>query len=381
MAEVSTLSPPASAPTSSSTPSEPVFRRLLPGDRIPRLVQAAGDRPRFAFDTIAGRYHLLGFFLAADTPRICRAIEAIAQRRGDLFNDVHCSFTGVTITRADQSRGLRSVEPGFRIAWDFDHAMSQLCGAVPLDSAPGAPVPARRCWIVVDPSLHVLRVFPMGETTVDEVIDYVAALPPPGAYGGVHRPAPILMLPNVLEPELCRRLIDLYEAHGGAESGVQRQGEGVLDSSFKRRKDVTIESVELLDTLRNRIGRRVVPEIERTFFMHARYVERHIVGCYAAEDGGHFAPHTDNGPGLTAHRRFAVSINLSDGFDGGEVYFPEYNQDGYKAPPGWAVVFPCGILHAVRRVTRGVRYAYLPFVYDEAGHEIRQAELLRHGLA
>ena len=41
------------------------------------------------------------------------------------------------------------------------------------------------------------------------------------------------------------------------------------------------------------------------------------------------------------------------------------------APPGWAVVFPCAILHAVRRVTRGARYAYLPFVYDQAGQQIR----------
>lgn len=51
--------------------------------------------------------------------------------------------------------------------------------------------------------------------------------------------------------------------------------------------------------------------------------------------------------------------------------------DGYKAPLGWAVVFPCAILHAVRRVTHGVRYAYLPFVYDEAGRAIREAELAR----
>jgi predicted 2-oxoglutarate/Fe(II)-dependent dioxygenase YbiX len=35
------------------------------------------------------------------------------------------------------------------------------------------------------------------------------------------------------------------------------------------------------------------------------------------------------------------------------------------------VVFPCAILHRVTPVTKGVRYAFLPFVYDESGLKIR----------
>ena len=110
-------------------------------------------------------------------------------------------------------------------------------------------------------------------------------------------------------------------------------------------------------------------------------MERYIVGCYAAEDDAHFRPHRDNGPGLTAHRRFAVSINLTDDFDGGEVSFPEYSSRGIKAPQGWAVVFPAAILHAVSKVTYGRRYAFLPFVYDETGAQIRDAELARYHAA
>lgn len=361
-------------PEAAPPPATPQYRQLLPGDRIPSMRQACGSRTRFAFDNMAGRYHLLGFFLALDSVQIRDDLQAVIDRR-DLFNDDHCSFTGVSITPGD--KGLHNREPGVRFARDHDHSMAQACGAVPLGSVPGEAMPVLRRWVVVDPSLHVLRVFPMLTTPVSEVIAYIEGLPHPDRFGAVHRPAPILMLPNVLEPDLCRRLIDLYETNGGAESGVHRDGAGVLDAAFKRRKDYTIEDEALLDDLRWRIARRVLPEIERLFFMKARWIERHIVGCYHADDGGHFAPHTDNGPGLTAHRRYAVSINLSGDFDGGEVVFPEYNQEGYKAPPGWAVVFPCAIIHAVRRVTRGVRYAYLPFVYDEAGHEIRERELAK----
>lgn len=48
------------------------------------------------------------------------------------------------------------------------------------------------------------------------------------------------------------------------------------------------------------------------------------------------------------------------------------------APPGWAVVFPAAALHMVSMVTKGRRYAFLPFVYDEAGAAIRQRNLAGH---
>jgi hypothetical protein len=37
------------------------------------------------------------------------------------------------------------------------------------------------------------------------------------------------------------------------------------------------------------------------------------------------------------------------------------------------VVFPCALLHAVSRVTAGRRYAFLPFLYDDAAARLREA--------
>lgn len=65
-------------------------------------------------------------------------------------------------------------------------------------------------------------------------------------------------------------------------------------------------------------------------------------------------------------------MNLNDGFDGREVGFPEYGSRTFKAPPGGAVVFSCSLLHRVTRVTRGQRYAFLPFLYDDAAGAIRE---------
>ncbi len=76
-----------------------------------------------------------------------------------------------------------------------------------------------------------------------------------------------------------------------------------------------------------------------------------------------------------AHRRFAVSINLNADFDGGEISFPEYSPRTFKAAPGTAVVFSASILHQVSPVTRGRRYVFLTFLFDEEAERVRQANL------
>jgi hypothetical protein len=346
---------------------------------LPTLRQQCDGLPSFAFECMAGRYILFCFFVTAEDEAGRRALAAIHERR-DLFDDRHCSFVGVSATPADNSeRRLRDALPGIRYAWDFDLSMSRLCGSAPCEAKAGVATTFRRFWLLVDPSLHVLQVFPFS-VGPEKVIDTVASLPPPDGFGGVARPAPVLMLPNVFEPELCRELIDAYEVGEQGESGLLRRGL-VLDANFKRRRDHTLTDPRLIRAANTRIWRRVRPAIERVFFMRIDYIERHIVGCYSAADGGHFRPHFDNGPGPSAHRRFAVSINLSDGFEGGEVVFPEYGTKGHKAPPGWALIFPCGILHQVERVTAGVRYAFLPFVHDESGEAIRQTERTKAAMA
>lgn len=187
--------------------------------------------------------------------------------------------------------------------------------------------------------------------------------------------APVLIVPRVLEPAFCRALIDGYEAQGGAPSGVMRTIDGKLvgqSDDFKRRRDAEIPPGPLADGLRQRIVQRLLPEIRRAFQFEATRIERYIVACYDAAEGGWFRPHRDNGAPETAHRKFAVSINLdSEAFEGGDLRFPEYGWRTYRAPTGGAVVFAAGVLHEATPVTRGRRYCTLPFLYDEAGAKLR----------
>jgi predicted 2-oxoglutarate/Fe(II)-dependent dioxygenase YbiX len=109
-------------------------------------------------------------------------------------------------------------------------------------------------------------------------------------------------------------------------------------------------ALKLQEALQGRIGRRVVPEILKVHQFNVTRMERYIVACYRAEDEGHFMAHRDNTTKGTAHRRFAVSINLNYEFEGGELSFPEYGPRSLKPPPGGAVVFSCSLLHAVSKV-------------------------------
>ncbi len=356
---------------------EPKFVNLAPGDPAPWFTANSTSNPRYAFSSVAGRYILLCFLGTASDPDGASAIRAVATHR-HLFDDARLSFFGVTLDPSDQATGrLRESMPGLRHFWDFDGAISRAYGAVPLAAAAETRVPLRRFWLLLDPSLRVLRLelFRPGGAEQAELFAFLASLPQPGILDGMQVPAPILLLPNVFEPELCRHLIALYKSHGGEDSGFMQEAGGktvlVADPAHKRRRDYFIDDPALQQAIQARVKRRIVPEIAKAFQFNATRMERYLVGCYAATDGGHFRAHRDNTTKGTAHRRFAVSINLNDGFEGGEIGFPEFGPQRFKPWPGSAVVFSCSLLHAVTRVTHGERYAFLPFLYDDAAARIR----------
>jgi predicted 2-oxoglutarate/Fe(II)-dependent dioxygenase YbiX len=346
----------------------PKFKVLQRGDPAPWFKGRSTVNPNFAFDTVAGRNIALCFVQSSADPA-ARVILDEAYK-AQVFDDQHASLFVVSCDPQDEAENrLSQLLPGKRVFWDFDGAISRTYGALSEDEPRGW----RKLWIVLDPALRVIDVADYGATASAQLLADVAALP---AAGSRNEWPPVLSLPNVFEPELCAKLIALYQARGGVESGFMREegGKTVLqhDYAHKRRRDVLVKDVELTKTLQARVNRRIVPEIAKAFQFKVTRMERYLIGCYTAEDGGHFRPHRDNTTAGTAHRRFAVTINLNQEFDGGELAFPEFGARSYKPSPGGAIVFSCSLLHTVHRVTKGERYAFLPFLYDEAAASIRE---------
>ena len=324
---------------------------------------------RFSFETTAGRPILLMMAGSLGWPACAQALAKVRAHR-PLFDDVRASFFGVSIDPADVSaRRIAKEIPGFRWFLDHDRRISTLFGVAHDDQGAVRYEPH---FLLLDHRLRVAGVFRIADADAA-----LAAFRDLAARGCEVRHAPVLIVPRVLEPEVCRHLIGLYDRHGGQQSGFMREEDGrtvgILDHSFKRRADHIIADEALQKALSMRLSTRLLPEIRRAYAFAVTRIERWLVACYDGEGGGYFKPHRDNRTGGTAHRRFACTINLNtEEYDGGELRFPEYGDTRYRAPTGGAVIFSCSLLHEAMPVTRGRRYAFLPFLYDEEAAEIRE---------
>jgi predicted 2-oxoglutarate/Fe(II)-dependent dioxygenase YbiX len=349
------------------SPPPPRQRPHLPGEPVPWFrAKAIGGSANYVFDTAAGRYILMLFLGGASDPGAAEALGCVERHRA-LFDDVVACFFGVTSDPEDESTGRTEQQlPGIRFFLDEGGGLAGLFGASPVDGAD------RRHWLLIDPMLRAVAAFPLeaGEAAIATLRKAIGHMPLPDW-------APVLMAANIFEPALCERLIAHHRETGGEPSGFMREVGGkttlVTDPNHKMRRDREISEESLCATLRARISARLVPMVKRAFQFEATRMERYIVGCYEA-GAGHFRPHRDNTTKGTAHRRFAVTINLnSPDYDGGDLRFPEFGPRTYRAPTGGAIVFSCSMLHEATPVTRGTRYAFLPFLYDEAAARLREA--------
>jgi predicted 2-oxoglutarate/Fe(II)-dependent dioxygenase YbiX len=174
--------------------------------------------------------------------------------------------------------------------------------------------------------------------------------------------APVLVLPRVFEREFCAQVIRLWEKGDHKDSGVSsRYGNvGMLD--LKRTEDYQINEPMMQKAISDRLAYRIGPELVKVFAYDREFgFDAHVVLSYSAEGRHFFGAHRDNGAPTTADRSFAVSLNLNDDFDGGELIFPEYSGVKVSPPLGGAAVFSCSVLHEALPVTRGRRFVLTTF--------------------
>jgi len=352
-------------------PSAGIFGRPPEvGEPAPFFTAATTNVDRYSLDAAAGRWIVLMVFGTLSSSASVQALD-LALRRRDLFNDTDAAFFGVTVDAADRQRGLIDSEPGVRFFWDLDRTVCRRLGlANDSHLHPGL--------FLIDPMFRIAMAEPI------EAIDLVLDRLQQELAAPVVQTAPVLILPRILEPELCATLIDYYVRGEPTASGFATEVDGQtvtrLNPTLKRRRDVTIEDPALVEAVRSRLELRLFPMIQRALGWRATRIERYLIACYSAEDQGFFFPHRDDATAGTAHRKFAVTLNLNtEDYAGGDLRFPEFGQATYRAPTGGAAVFACGLLHEATPVTQGVRYAVVPFLYDEAGEALRQANLGRVG--
>lgn len=341
------------------------FRAMAPGDAMPSAVFHQADGTVMHTHALGGAYLLICFVGMALSDQALRRVRTLSRR---------------PVARARLllvwPGPLPAVDQGPHSLFDPERRAASRFGAARLDAPPDAPCPS--FLALFDPMSRLITARHLTrDSDVGQILEMLEQMPPPALCTGRPLQAPVLYLPRVFAPELCARLIAQYRERERDLTGVMRhvggQTIGVHDPAFKRRRDYLVRDQTLIARIQARFRAAVLPELKKAFGFTATRMERYLVGCYSAADTGHFAPHRDNTTPATAHRRFAISINLNDDFEGGAVTFPEYSPEGFRAPAGTALVFGCGLMHAVAPVTQGARFAFLPFVHDEAAARMRQS--------
>jgi predicted 2-oxoglutarate/Fe(II)-dependent dioxygenase YbiX len=332
---------------------------IAPGDKMPFCYGMAADRQFYSFEAQAGRAALLivgggpGALLDACLGQLA-ALEAdlvllMCGNPAEVFGD-----------RGGIPDGLRVVD----CAADFLAACA-------------AP-----CVMVIDRAARLVARWP---SDADDPVRIAAAAV--AAIGTIGRepahdsrlPAPVLLIPNLLDATLCGRLIERFESGASFESGVTGAGADALaedrvDHRKKRRRDCLLQAGDALhDEVLRLLFRRCVPDLRKAFQHEVRHTDRLLVARYD-ETGGYFHRHRDNASASVAFRQFALTVNLNAGeYEGGQLLFPEFNDHRYAPPTGGGIVFSSSLLHAATPVTRGKRYALLTFLHDEAAEMRRQA--------
>ena len=225
---------------------------LLAGTPAPWFTARTPSRPDYAFSSVGGRYVLL-VFMPAPGPERDRAMALLRAQRS-LFDDVRRIAFGV-IGDAALFETLKDEVPGLR--WFFDPE-GEIAERFKLRGADGR---VEGQWVLLDPTLRVIFSAPLADS--DRAFDHVRLMDNPETHAGVILHAPVLVVPRIIEPALCRRLIETYHAHGGQVSGVMREVDGktvgVVDD-FKKRRDADILDPALQAELRARVSARLLPE-------------------------------------------------------------------------------------------------------------------------
>jgi len=334
---------------------------LRPGDRTPNLTfPDLGGRARQLYLEVGG-----GPILIAATPNPNdgegrRILASLAKRAGALDK------IGVHRFALMRREPEGSMDPRAIVMIDPYGDGMRLFRPLPEGSDADSDRPAAAV-AALDANQRVISIFTTADSRdpVDDAIKLLeveARAAKAGAQRLV-RSAPAMILDKLLPDDLCDALIERWKADN-VEGTVNDGSRNVADDTVKRNREHVVTDPEMQRTIAQQIGPRVMNEIQKVFnFRSPLRFEMLTVLGYGDERKDFFGPHRDS---LRAEqrRRFAVSLNLNDGYEGGELVFPEYGPHLYAPPKGAGAVFGCEVLHQALPVTKGHRWVLTTFLID-----------------
>jgi peroxiredoxin/predicted 2-oxoglutarate/Fe(II)-dependent dioxygenase YbiX len=339
------------------------LEKISVGCRVPDFtLPAAGGATLRLYGFFSGRPLLLLLWPGPDHPSATAALHELAARQAE-FETLDCDT--LVVAQTDDAEGFEAdlpfplcFDPKAQVTQAFREAAGLVAGGPTAEAVAGDVLTA----LVLDANQRVLWV-QQGERLAAPCLAKIAANKMAPAPEVIHEIAPIMILPKVFDQGFCDDLIRLWR-EGNPEEGTvgsaDDQGEyHRVYHDRKKRLDFKIQDPALHRDLELALGQRIAPELEKAFHFANFHFERFLIVCYDAGREDFFRPHRDNLSEDTATRRFAVSVNLNDGFEGGGVRFPEYGPDRYSPEAGGALIFSCSLIHEALPVTKGERFVLL----------------------
>jgi predicted 2-oxoglutarate/Fe(II)-dependent dioxygenase YbiX len=336
------------------------------GDRAPAIFGAAADGRFYSLDAQMGRPAFLVALGSLDAEGVRRALERVGRARA-LLEPAGIDIVPLAPTAAalDLAMGLAGdPEAARQIIYVAEGGGLE---AARIDGEPAA--------VLIDRSGRIADILSFG-LSFGEGADpgqYLEAAQAVRSEAGhlSASSAPVLIIPNVCSRDFCRALIDHFESAPQSAGVMASVKDGVayakLDEAKKRRLDVELGAESpVFGPVLDILAKRCAPEIKQAFQKDVAFIDRILLARYD-ETGGYFKRHRDNSAPHTAFRQFAISINLNtEEYEGGELQFPEYDDNRYSPPAGSAIIFSASLLHEVTPMLKGSRYVLLSFFCGEA---------------
>ena len=338
----------AAPQTAQSRPAQNAALEL--GDIAPpfRLMAKSGEAIDPASDLVSGKPLLLLFIpkgaaLPGDAESLGQAVAAL---------------DGRNVVAAPAGANETPIPAGYELAFDADGAAFRLFS-----------VQTEARLILIAPNRHLLY---MGADAAAARAALARVEPSlQRVVMGAH--PPVLVVPDVFSRADCQRLINIFAmqgqvfvepGHDNLPPGNHDVKQRIPDYGRQDRIDHWVRHPETTAFINDRLGRRLLPEIEKSFQFKITRHEAYRIGSYQGERGGELHGHRDNTHPKVAHRKFACSINLnSEQFEGGELRFPEFGNQLYRPETGAGIVFSSSLLHEPLHVTAGRRFVLLCFLY------------------
>ncbi len=328
-----------------------------------------GRRLSLADDHLSGHSLLLAFLNGASEETATELLRAIAGKR-EALEAADCTVIAIN---ADSDAAVnRRIRDAVRFPWpvacDSTGAIFASYGLHKENGAENRLVlltPLRQIRVWFDSPID-------NEQTLETIMEVLNEEQTSEELRWAPPHAPVLLVPNVLSPEECGKLVESFETGAPFMIRPPRPGEiagdykiPVYEHDRQDRVDQIIKDPAIVKLLDERLFGRVTPMMKKAFAFEVTRREDLHIARYVGKRGGHEMGHRDNTSPATAYRRFALSMSLNEDYEGGGVVFKEFSPKPYRAPAGTAMVFSSSLLHEVQETTSGTRYNLISHFFNE----------------